>query len=103
MSEDRGMMKWAAYRSLVEQATYLKKMAYEKNKVEKPKIANEQAEEINEILTNYAGEEVVLTYWNDGYLYEARGSILFIDAIFKKLRINSLTVPFKELIRLERA
>lgn len=103
MNEDRGMMKWASYRSLVDQATYLEKMRYEKNKVPKPKIASERAEEINEILSHYAGEDVIVTYWNDGYLYEIKGSIGFIDAIFKFLRIGGRTISFREMVGLERA
>jgi hypothetical protein len=33
---DRGMMKWAPYKSLDQQATYLAKMAYEAGKKARP-------------------------------------------------------------------
>ena len=54
---DRGMKKWAPYKSLIEQDVYLNKMKKEKEKISKPIISSEEAENINEILTNYHGEE----------------------------------------------
>ena len=43
---DRGMKKFAPYASLIEQNDYLERMRYEKNKIEKPKLSSEKAEEI---------------------------------------------------------
>ena len=57
MSE-RGMKKWAPYKSLNEQEHYLNKLHKDNEKVEKPKISSDAAEEINEILVNYHGEEL---------------------------------------------
>ena len=59
---DRGMKKWAPFSSLIEQSTCLEEMRYQKNKIEKPLISIEKAREINEILTNYHGQELLITY-----------------------------------------
>ena len=76
---DRGMKKFAPFASLIEQDSFLEHMRYEKGKREKPKISNEKAEEINEILTNYQGESLLFFYYFDGYIYKVESKILKID------------------------
>ncbi|MBP5092082.1 MAG: YolD-like family protein [Bacilli bacterium] len=102
MNEDRGMMKWAPYQSLVEQASTLAFMRKKKNRVPKPSISSDQAAEINEILANYSGENVSATYWRDGVLYEAKGVISKIDAMFQFLLLSDVKIDFRNLIRLYR-
>ena len=51
MSE-RGMKKWAPYKSLNEQEDYLKKLHKKQEKVERPSISSDEADNINEILVN---------------------------------------------------
>ena len=62
MSE-RGMKKWAPYKSLPEQEKYLRKLKEDQEKVSRPVMSSDEAEEINEILVNYAGEEILITYF----------------------------------------
>ena len=54
MSE-RGMKKWAPYKSLNEQEDYLNKLHKKQEKVERPRISSDEADNINEILVNYHG------------------------------------------------
>ena len=84
-SSQRGMVKWAPYKSLIEQAPILARMRYEKNKKPRPWISQDRAAEINEVLVAYHQEEVDANYYEDGYLYDIRG---IIDVI--PLYINSL-------------
>lgn len=95
---DRGMKKWAPFASLIEQSVCLEEMRYKKNKTEKPKISNERAEKINSILANYQKEEVTITYFYDGYLYDVTGVIQRIDSSKRVLRINDGNIPFSEII-----
>ena len=64
MSE-RGMKKWAPYKSLNEQEDYLKKLHNKQEKVERPSISSDEADNINEILVNYRGEELLIEYWRN--------------------------------------
>ncbi|MDO5329941.1 MAG: YolD-like family protein [Bacillota bacterium] len=96
------MMKWESYRSLVDQASALSAMLYEKNKVPKPLLAKEKAEEINEILCTYSGEDVTVTYWEDGYIKHIDGQIDVIDAVYKFLKVGFKRISFRELTGLER-
>ena len=54
------MKKWAPYKSLNEQEDYLKKLHNKQEKVERPSLSSDEADNINEILVNYHGEETVL-------------------------------------------
>ena len=99
---DRGMKKWAPYKSLKEQWSSLDNLHQNKQKVEKPLISNEEAEEINEILTNYHGEEVEITYYRNGEILKEKSVIKKIDAFEKKLYlINRKVITFKELVSLK--
>ena len=102
MSE-RGMKKWAPYKSLVEQEKYLKKAHEDNNKQVRPVMSSDEAEEINEILVNYQGEELVITYWRNEKINEVATTIKKIDPINKKIVLpDRKTISFSELIKLER-
>lgn len=98
---DRGMKKYAPYSSLIEQSSCLEKMRYKKNKIEKPTISNEEAEKINFILTNYNNEDVVITYFYDGYIYLIETKIKRIDKYNRMLILNNGKLPFSSIIKIE--
>ncbi|MCQ2742954.1 MAG: YolD-like family protein [Bacilli bacterium] len=102
MNNDRGMAKWMPYKSLVDQTSSLARMRYKKNKIEKPRISNDKAEEMDEILRDYSGETVKAKYWEDGYIYEIEGPILKIDVFERVLRFIGKNVPLKNLVDLVR-
>ena len=93
----RGMVKYAPYQSLVEQGKALAKMRYERQNIEKKHLSNDAAEEINEILTHYDGEEITLTYFRAGRIYEEHGTIERIDVYRKILVINGIDVALSSL------
>ena len=102
MSE-RGMKKWAPYKSLPEQEKYLKKLKEEQEKPVRPEISPDEMEEINEILVNYAGEEVLITYWRNEKINSVSTIIKRIDVDNKKIVLpDRKTIYFSELIKIER-
>lgn len=76
---DRGIKKWAPYKSLIEQDPAIIEMQRKRNKVEKPLISSEVAEEINEILTNYHGETLIIKIYKNGEISEVETVISKID------------------------
>ena len=82
---DRGMKKWAPYKSLNEQADSLQKAREAKTVIEKPTISSEEAELINEILVNYHGQELIVKYYRNGKIFEDSILIKRIDTYEKKL------------------
>ena len=102
MSE-RGMKKWAPYKSLNEQEDYLKKLHKKQEKVERPRISSDEADNINEILVNYHGEELLIEYWRNEKINAVSSILLKIDPINKKIVLPlRKTIYFSELIRIER-
>ena len=102
MSE-RGMKKWAPYKSLIEQEKYLKKASQKNEKQERPQISSDEAENINEILVNYHGEELEITYWRNDKINTISSILVKIDPENKKIVLSERrTIYFKELISLAR-
>ena len=102
MSE-RGMKKWAPYKSLIEQEKYLKKAHQDNNVVKKPTLSSDEAEYINEILVNYHGEELEITFWRNDKLNTVSTILIKIDPVNKKIVLpERKTIYFRELISLER-
>ena len=83
------MKKWAPYKSLNEQWSTLDKLYKNEDKVEKPQISNEVAEEINDILVNYHGQELEFYYYKNGYILKEKSTIKKIDAFNRKLILNN--------------
>ena len=102
MSE-RGMKKWAPYKSLNEQEDFLNKLHQKQAKVERPRISSDEAENINEILVNYHGEELLIEYWRNDKLNTVSSILSKIDPVNKKIVLPlRKTIYFTELIRIER-
>ena len=102
MSE-RGMKKWAPYKSLIEQEKYLKKAHDNNNKQVRPQISSDEAEMINEILVNYQGEELEITYWRNEKINTISSILVKIDIDNKKIVLpDRKTIYLKELIDLKR-
>ena len=86
---DRGIKKWAPYKTLEEQDFSLRGHKEKEEKIEKPTISAEFAEEINEILVNYSGELLKIKYFKDGKILEVTSKVKTIDPITKKLVLFS--------------
>lgn len=85
---DRGMVKWAPYKSLIEQEDFMGNMKKARKKIEKPKNCGDKAEYINNLLMNYHGQEVTITIYNDGVLEKISGTITEMNTTYKYLVVN---------------
>lgn len=99
---DRGMKKWNAYKSLPEHGDALNDEFESKKKIDKPLISSEEAEIINEILVMYHGEELIITYYRNGYLYEIKDILKKIDPYERRIiTIKHGNILFKEIVKLK--
>ena len=99
---DRGMKKWAPFSSLIEQATCLEEMKYQRNKIAKPVLTEDQIEKINFVLQSYKkGQIVNIKFYNDGYLYIVSTLIKRIDLKNRKLILEKGKLDFSNLIDIE--
>ena len=102
MSE-RGMKKWAPYKSLIEQEKYLKKAHQQNEVVTRPVMSSDEAEEINEILVNYRGEELEISYWRNDKINTVSSVLTKIDPVNKKIVLpERKTIYFNEFITIKR-
>lgn len=99
---DRGMKKWAPFSSLIEQATCLEEMKYQRNKISKPILTEDQIEKINYVLQSYQkGKIVKIKFFHDGYLYIINTSIRKIDLDNKVLVLENGKLSFSNIIDIE--
>lgn len=98
---ERGMKKFLPFSSLTEQANFINEMIYEKNKIPKPQISNEQAEKINRILLQNLKDNLHIKFYLEGYLYFYDGKIDFIDKNKKVIYINDYIIPIKNIIDID--
>ncbi|WP_430476963.1 YolD-like family protein [Bacillus cereus] len=83
MPKGRGMVKWQPFASMPEQFAVIKEMIQEQTKAQRP-ILTQDAKEVleNKLLTSFLGEEeVLLTYYKDGYLYKDYITVVDINPI----------------------
>ncbi|HAV19758.1 MAG TPA: hypothetical protein DCX17_01880 [Firmicutes bacterium] len=100
MSE-RGMKKWAPYASLIEQKGTLKAMRYERSKVKKPHISNDQALLIERRLLDYQGEVLTITFFDAGFIDSCRQKILSIDPLNQVIKCESLIISYKNILAID--
>ena len=99
---DRGMKKWAPYSSLIEQATCLEEMKYQRNKIAKPILTDDQKEKINYVLQSYQKSQTVrIKFFNDGYLYFINTTIKRIDLENRKLILEHGKLDFVNIIDID--
>ncbi|PEC19141.1 YolD-like family protein [Bacillus cereus] len=83
MPKGRGMVKWQPFASMPEQFAVIKEMIQEQTKAQRP-ILTQDAKEVleNKLLTSFLGEEeILLTYYKDGYLYKNYITVVDINPI----------------------
>ena len=98
---DRGIKKWAPYKTLETQDFELKEHKEKEEKIEKPLISAEFAEEINNILVNYHGELLDIGYYKNGKVLYVTDRIKRIDIVEKKLvLLSKKVIMIAELISL---
>ncbi len=96
---DRGMKKWAPYKTLEDQWSTLDRLYKSEEKVEKPLISNEVAEEINDKLVNYQGQEYEFYYYKNGRILKEKSTIKKIDAFNRNLILtNGIKISLRDLI-----
>ena len=95
---DRGMKKWNAYKSLPEHDPAIRGTMNERYKVARPVISSEEAEIINEILTNYHGELLDIEYYRNNELFNVTDTIKKIDSYSRRLTLtNGQKISLNEL------
>ncbi len=99
---DRGMKKWAPFSSLIEQATCLEEMKYQRNKISKPVLSEDQIEKINYVLqASKKGQQLHIKFFHDGYLYEINAIVKRVDVDNQILILENGKLAFTNIIDID--
>lgn len=99
----RGMKKYIPFRSLVAQSECLEELRYKRNKIEKPVVLADKAEEINQILSSFDPESLyTITYFYNGFLYKIKTNIISIDLTCHRLLTKEGSLYLYDIIDIER-
>ncbi|MGH0613176.1 YolD-like family protein [Bacillus cereus] len=81
MPKGRGMVKWQPFASMPEQFAGIREIIREKNKVTRPILTDEEKELIENMLlcSLLSEEEILITYYEDGYLLSNYMTVVDID------------------------
>lgn len=100
--QDRGVIKWAPFNSLVGQRQMIENLINEKNKIKKPKLSQEQIEQNESLLIEafYEQIKVKIEYFKDGFILNTIAIIIQIDYTFKKIYLNNKKILlFNQIIK----
>lgn len=81
MPKGRGMVKWSPFAAIPEQFAGIREIVREKNKVTRPILTNDEKELIENMLlcSLLSEEEILITYYEDGYLLSSYMTVVDID------------------------
>ncbi|WP_340031357.1 YolD-like family protein [Bacillus tropicus] len=85
MPKGRGMIKWQPFASMPEQFAGIRDIIKEQTKVARPIVTQDAQERIeNRLLTSLLGkEELLITYYEDGYILTNYYTVVDIDPLEK--------------------
>lgn len=101
--EDRGIIKWQPFNSLINGNEVINSILKEKAKIKKPIISEEEKKEIEaKIIDAYFTQIIVnITYFKNGNLTKVEGRIKKIDQVYKLVYLNELKLLFNQIISIE--
>ncbi|PEI75270.1 YolD-like family protein [Bacillus wiedmannii] len=75
------MVKWTPFAAMPEQFTGIREIIKEKNKVTRPILTDDEKELIENMLlcSLLSEEEILITYYEDGYLLSSYMTVVDID------------------------
>ncbi|MDA2051625.1 YolD-like family protein [Bacillus cereus] len=81
MPKGRGMVKWAPFAALTPQFDGIREIIREQYKVPRPILTTEEKERIENMLvcSLVSEEEIMITYYEDGYLLTSYMTVVDID------------------------
>ncbi|EJP85746.1 YolD-like family protein [Bacillus cereus] len=105
MPKGRGMVKWTPFAAMPEQFAGIREMVKEKNKVARPILTSEEKELVENLLlcSLLSEEEILITYYEDGYLLTNYMTVIDIDplnsaVICTDAFYNKVTLRFSNII-----
>lgn len=100
---DRGIVKWAPFNSVINGNQLLDEINYERNRISKPILSEEQIADLEEnIITAYSERSIInLYFYKNGCINIINGQITKLDPVNKIITINNKTrIYFNNIINI---
>ncbi|WP_338368190.1 YolD-like family protein, partial [Enterococcus faecium] len=101
---DRGKLKWQPALMMPEHGFLLRELERDELRQAKPVFDEYELEEFERLIceTMEFNQAVIITVWTDGYTYEEKGHVHYLDPIRKEVRMvaedgAALRIPFEEI------
>ncbi|HMM00217.1 MAG TPA: YolD-like family protein [Bacilli bacterium] len=100
---NRGMKQYMPFASLNEQVSFVKHMLYERSKIEKKSLGDDEQESINRALIGLKPKQkVVITFYRDGHYYTEEMIVKRIDFAYKKILFDkSFVIAIDDITAIE--
>ncbi|RWS40089.1 YolD-like family protein [Bacillus mycoides] len=105
MPKGRGMVKWTPFAAMPEQFAGIREIIKEKNKITRPILTPEEKELIENLLlcSLLSEEEILITYYEDGYLLTNYMTVTDIDPLNCSIVCtdafyNRITLKFMDVV-----
>ncbi len=105
MPKGRGMVKWTPFATMPEQFAGIREIIKDKTKVERPTLTQDEQELIENMLlcSALSEEEILITYYEDGFLLTSYMTVIDIDPLTKSIICtdafyNNITLKFIDII-----
>ncbi|HFU7073084.1 YolD-like family protein [Bacillus cereus] len=105
MPKGRGMVKWSPFAAMPEQFAGIREIIKEKNKIARPILTSKEKELIENMLlcSLLSEEEILITYYEGGYLLTNYMTIIDIDPLNSAIICtdafyNKLTLQFSDIL-----
>ena len=103
--EDRGMIKWAPFASVVDPNYLVNNISEKKDKIEKPIFTEEILNEFEELIkySLETNEIINIEYYKNGKIYKIKESVIKIDALSKNIYLtNNIKLHFNNIVNIQK-
>ncbi|UXU48891.1 YolD-like family protein [Staphylococcus arlettae] len=87
--QGRGIVKWNAFKTLLEQYEQLEQYIQDQNKIDRPSLSDDQLQRLNETLVfkMFNDPHINVRYFSNGYIKEKEGVIHKVDPYTQTLHL----------------
>lgn len=101
-NQDRGIIKWLPFNSVVSGKEIINNILKEKNKIMMPTLSNEQIEIIENklLIAFYENIQINVSYFQNGNIQNLKTYIKKIDSIYHKIYLENKVIRFEQIIKI---
>ncbi len=101
-NEQRGIIKWRPFDSVISGNKVVKELLKERSKIKKPILSEEQENILEQklVIAFYTNSSIKVSYFNNGTITGFEDQIKKIDSIYHKIYFYHHTLLFEQIIEI---